>query len=89
VFCFAKPGAPVPLVDAIADALTTGAVVSIVNVRVVTGDWRFDALSVARELTVYEPSAGKLEPAKPYAQLAVPVAGLQTCVALENELPFQ
>jgi hypothetical protein len=71
------------------DVLTTGAVVSIVNVRAVTGDWTFVALSVARELTVYEPSAGKFVPANPYDQDDVPVAGFHSWLALPNELPFQ
>jgi hypothetical protein len=84
-----KPTGLVPLVAAIADAVMDGAVVSIVKVRAVTGDWTFEALSVARELAVYEPSAGKLDAENPYDQVEVPVGVFQICDALENELPFQ
>jgi hypothetical protein len=47
------------------------------------------ALSVAREDTVYAPSAGKLVAANEYDQLDVPVTTFHTWLALENELPLQ
>jgi hypothetical protein len=78
-----------PVVAAIVDAATVGAAESIVNVCVVTGDWTLSALSVALDDTVYEPSAGKFAAGKPYTQLDVPVARVQTWLGLENALPFQ
>jgi hypothetical protein len=84
-----KPTGLVPVVAAITAALTTGGVVSIVNVCDATGDWALRALSVARDETVYDPSAGKLAAASPNDQLVVPLARLHTWLALENELPFQ
>jgi len=79
----------VPVVATIVDAAMDGAVVSIVNVCVVTGDWTFSALSVALAETVYKPSAGKFAAGKPYVQPDVPEARFQTSLALENALPFQ
>jgi hypothetical protein len=84
-----KPDGLVPVVAAIAEAVTDGAVVSYVNVCEVTGDCTFSASSVARDDTVYEPSAGKLDAENAYVQLDVPLATTHTCVALEKALPFQ
>ena len=62
---------------------------SSVNDCIVTGDWTLRALSVARDETVYAPSAGKLDAPNPYIQLDVPLARFQTSLALANALPFQ
>ena len=51
---------------------------SNVNVRLVTGDCTFSALSVARTSTVYVPSAGKFEAGKAWDQLVVPLARFQS-----------
>ena len=64
-----------------------GAVVSHVKVKL-DAVATFETLSVARTVTVYVPSAGKLVDGKSYCQDVVPVARLNTCAALENE-PFQ
>jgi hypothetical protein len=83
------PAGPAPVVAAIVVAATAGGVVSIAKVWELTGDWTFDAVSVARAATVYVSSEGKLDAAKAYVQADVPLAAFQTGVALKNELPFQ
>ena len=66
----------------------TGAVVSHVNVKL-EAVATFDTLSVARTVTVYVPSAGKLEAGKLYCHDVVPLAGWNDWAALANDAPFQ
>ena len=65
-----------------------GAVVSQVKVEL-EAVATFETLSVARTVTVYVPSAGKLVEGKSYCHDVVPVASWNTCAALENEPAFQ
>ena len=94
-----EPASAVPLVEgellfagevgeAARELGATGAVVSHVNVKL-EAVATFDTLSVARTVTVYVPSAGKLEAGKLYCHDVVPLAGWNDWAALANDAPFQ
>ena len=62
--CLTKPTGLVPVAATMTDWPIVGGVVSNVKVLFATGVWTFSALSVARDSTVYVPSAGKLAAGK-------------------------